>query len=100
LAGDWLGRQGKGGQAWLAYHLSPLEELQFSYRNAKAANAFIPGGTTQNDYTFLASKRIQKEIEIRGWIQYEGWKAPIYKPGAKSDTTVVAQITWFPSKAK
>jgi len=100
LVGDWVGRQGKGGQAWLTYHLSPQEEVQFTYRNAKAANAFIPGGTTQNDYTFLVSKRLRKKIEIRGWIQYEGWKAPIYKTGAQSDTSAAAQITWFPNEAK
>jgi hypothetical protein len=100
LVGDWVGRQGKGGQAWLTYHLSPQEELQFSYRNAKVANAFIPGGTTQNDFTFLVSKRLRKEIEIRGWIQYERWKAPIYKSGAQSDTSAAVQITWFPHESK
>jgi hypothetical protein len=100
LVGDWVGRQGKGGQAWLTYHLSPQEEVQFMYRNAKAASAFIPGGTTQNDYTFLVQKRVGKEIEIRGWVQYEGWKAPIYKTGAQSDTTAAAQITWFPRESK
>jgi hypothetical protein len=100
LVGDWVGRQGKGGQAWLTYHLSPQEELQFTYRNVKAANAFIPGGTTQNDYTFLVSKRVRKEIEIRGWIQHEGWKAPIYKTGAQSDFSAAAQITWFPHEPK
>ncbi len=44
LVGDWVGRQGKGGQAWLTYHLSPQEEVQFMYRNAKAATDFLPGG--------------------------------------------------------
>jgi hypothetical protein len=100
LVGDWVGRQGKGGQAWLTYHLSPQEEVQFMYRNAKAASAFIPGGTTQNDYSFLVQKRVGKNIEIRGSVQYEGWKAPIYKTGAQSNTTAAAQITWFPRESK
>ncbi len=43
LMGDWIGREGKGGQAWLTYHLSPREWLQVSYRSAKAAKDFIPG---------------------------------------------------------
>jgi hypothetical protein len=100
LVGDWVGRQGKGGQAWLTYHQSPQEELQFMYRNAKAASAFIPGGTTQNDYTFLVRKRLLKDIEICGWVQYERWKAPIYKSGTQSDTSAAAQITWFPQEQK
>lgn len=100
LVGDWVGRQGKGGQAWLTYHLSPQEEIQFMYRNAKASPQFIPGGTTQNDYQFLVRKRLHKDIEVFGWLQYEGWKAPIYKPGAQSDTTATVQITWFAHATK
>jgi hypothetical protein len=96
LLGDWVGRQGKGSQAWLTYHLSPNEDIQFSYRNAKAATQFIPGGTTQNDFEGEIRKRIDKDFEVHAWVQYEGWKAPIYKPGAQSDTTVAAQITWYP----
>jgi len=95
LVGDWVGRQGKGGQAWLTYHLSPQEEVQFQYREAKAATSFIPGGTTQNDYALQVCKRVQKDIEIRGWIQYEAWKAPLYKTGAQSDTSASVQITWY-----
>ncbi|HEY1649033.1 MAG TPA: capsule assembly Wzi family protein [Terracidiphilus sp.] len=96
LVGDWVGREGKGGQAWLTYHLSPQEDIQFMYRNAKAAKVFIPGGTTQNDYAVEVRKRILKDFEILGTVQYEGWKAPIYMPGAQSDTTANVQITWFP----
>jgi len=96
LVGDWVGRQGKGGQAWLTYHLSPQEEIQFMYRNAKASSAFIPGGTTQNDFEWYVCKRVRKDIEIRGSLQYESWKAPIYRAGSQSDTTGTVQITWFP----
>lgn len=100
LVGDWVGRQGTGGQAWITYHLSPQEDVQFMYRNAKAASGFFPGGTTQNAYEFQVRKRVLKDIEIHGWVQYEGWKAPIYKSGPQSDTSVAAQITWFPHEWK
>jgi Capsule assembly protein Wzi len=96
LVGDWVGREGKGGQAWITYHLSPEEEVQFVYRNAKAAKVFIPGGTTQNDFEVYACKKVKKNIEVRGSVQYEPWKAPLYKSGAQSDTVVNAQITWAP----
>lgn len=100
LVGDWVGRQGKGGQAWLTYHLSPREDIELEYRNAKAAAAFIPGGTTQNDFAVQVRKRVLQNIEIFARVQYEGWKAPIYLPGAQSDTTAAVRITWFPSKPK
>jgi hypothetical protein len=96
IIGDPIGRESKGGQAWLTYHLSPREDVQFSYRNAKAAKDFIPGGTTQNSFQFSAVKRIHEDFELRGLLQYEGWKAPVYKPGLQSNTAVTFQVTWFP----
>jgi hypothetical protein len=96
IIGDPIGRESKGGQVWLTYHLSPREDVQFSYRNAKAAKDFIPGGTTQNSFQFSAVKRIHEDFELRGLVQYEGWKAPVYKPGLQSNTSVAFQITWFP----
>ena len=92
---DWIGRDAKGGQAWLTYHLSPSEDIQLMYRNAKADHTFIPFGTTQNNFQIAVVKRIDKQIELRGWIQQEEWKAPVYKPGRQSDTTASAQITWY-----
>jgi hypothetical protein len=96
LVGDWVGRQGKGGQAWLTYHLSPREEVQIEYRNAKAASAFIPGGTTQNDFAAEVRKRVMETIEIYGRVQYERWRAPLYMPGMQSDARAEVRITWFP----
>ncbi|MGC2618085.1 MAG: capsule assembly Wzi family protein [Acidobacteriaceae bacterium] len=98
LLGDWIGRQGKGGQAWLTWHLSPKEDIQFMYRNMKIDGNFIPNGTTQNDFQGEVRKRIGKDIEARAWVQYEGWKAPIYLPGKQSDTTAAVQITWYPKE--
>lgn len=100
IMGDWIGREAKGGQAWLTYHLSPDEQVQLSYRNAKAAKDFIPGGTTQNSFQISAIKRIHKDFEVRGWLQYEQWKAPVYKAGGQSDTSVAGRLTWFPDYKK
>ncbi len=105
IFGDWIGRESKGGQAWLTYHLSPNEMVQLSYRNAKAAKDFIPGstnpgftegGTTQNLFTATVVKRIRPQIELNAWLQYERWKAPVYKTGGQSDVTTNVQITWYP----
>jgi hypothetical protein len=96
LVGDWVGRQGKGGQAWLTYHLSPREEVQLEFRNAKAAPAFIPGGTTQSDFAVEARKRVLAALELHGRVQYESWKAPIYMTVPQRDTAAEVEITWFP----
>ena len=96
IFGDWIGRESKGGQAWLTYHLSPDERVQISYRNAKAAKDFIPGGTTQNLFTVNVVKRIRPQVELNAWLQYERWKAPVYKTGGQNDVTTNVQITWYP----
>ena len=94
--GDSIGRESKGGQAWFTYHLSPRELVQASYRNAKAPNDFIPNGTTQNSFDLKLVKRFRREIEISADLQHEWWKAPVYQPGAQSDTAATVQVTWFP----
>ncbi len=98
LFGDWIGREDKGGQAWITYHLSGNEWLQVSVRNQKAVNNFIPGGTTLNDIAFQAVKRIGKDFEIDGRFAVEHYKAPIYLPGEQTVTTTNIQLTWFPQR--
>lgn len=98
IMGDWIGREAKGGQAWLTYHLSSNEWIQLEYLNKKTPKDFIPGGTTQNQFTVQVVKRLRKDIELNAWLQYETWKAPIYVPGnvLNKDTVVAFQFTWFP----
>jgi hypothetical protein len=98
LFGDWIGREDKGGQGWIAYHLSGNEWLQVGVRNQKAAKDFIPGGTTLNEISFQAVKRLGKDFEINGSFTFEHWKAPIYLPGQQTVTTTNIQLTWFPQR--
>jgi hypothetical protein len=124
LFGDWIGREDKGGQGWITYHLSGNEWLQVGVRNQKASKDFIPGSTTQtipygsgctspnpgtstclapggttlNDINFQVVKRIGKDFEINGNFDYEHWKAPVYLPGQQTVTTTTIQLTWFPSR--
>lgn len=98
LFGDWIGREDKGGQAWLTYHLSGSEWLQLSVRHQKAAKDFIPGGTTLNDIDFQAVKRIGRDFEIDGRFTFEHYKAPVYLSGQQTVTATTIQLTWFPAR--
>jgi len=124
LMGDWIGREDKGGQAWVTYHLSGNEWFQVGMRRQKAAKDFIeipaipgipgipatpttpavPGipavqyGTTLNDINFQAVKRIGKDFEINGSFAFEHYKAPIYLPGQQTVTTTTIQLTWYPKE--
>lgn len=96
ILGDWIGREGKGGQAWLTYHLSADEWIQIEYLRKKNAKDFVPLGTTQNQFTVDLLKRLRKDLELKASLQFERWKAPIYKPGANNDTVVNVQLRYFP----
>ncbi len=109
IFGDWIGREAKGGQAWLTYHIAPSEFVQLEYLEKKNEKDFIPGvynsltntygpgGTTQNQFKINVVKRFHhNDVELNAWYQHEGWKAPIYLPGPQSNNTVAATVTFFP----
>ncbi len=96
IMGDWIGREAKGGQAWLTYHLSGNEWVQLAYLNKKVPKDFVPYGTTQNQFTVSVMKRFGPDVEMKAWVQYEGWKAPVYESGYQSDTVWTFQLTWYP----
>lgn len=114
LFGDWIGREDKGGQAWITYHLSGNEWIQLNARNQKADKDFIPGSTTQqvlpgsnvliqggttlNDFGFQVVKRVGKDFEVNGRFTLEHWKAPIYLPGQQTVTATDIQLTWYPGR--
>jgi hypothetical protein len=99
LLGSWIGREAKGGQAWLTYWLSPKETIQLGYRNAKASQQYVPGGTTQNDFSVRAVLRVKRSIELNLFEQLEFWKAPVLATGLQKDFTSALQITYFPKLA-
>jgi hypothetical protein len=111
IFGDWIGREDKGGQGWITYHLSGNEWFQVGVRRQKASKDFIygsttqyipgtttliQGGTTLSDINFQVVKRLGKDFEVNGNFAYEHWKAPIYLPGLQTVTTTTIQLTWFP----
>ncbi len=83
LFGDWIGREDKGGQGWITYHLSGNEWIQVGHAQSKSREGLfeIPGvpgtattsgvpaveyGTTLNDINFQVVKRVGKDFEING----------------------------------
>lgn len=97
LMGNWIGRQGTGYQSWLTYHLTPRSDVQFAVRNAKIANTFIPGGSTQWDWNVSGDVWLRRnEIEIQPFLQYETWLIPVLAPSRQTDFTTSVQLTWWP----
>ncbi|WP_263354659.1 capsule assembly Wzi family protein [Acidicapsa acidisoli] len=98
IFGDWMGREAKGGQAWVTYHLSGNEWIQFNWRRQKAAKDFIAGGTTIDDYGAQVVKRIGHDLEVKGNFTYENYLAPIYLTNKQTVTNTTFQLTWYPQR--
>ena len=103
IFGDWIGREGKGGQGWITWHVSGNEWIQVSVRNQKNAKDFIRThnteyGTTLDDVAFQAVKRIGKDFEVNAGFAYEEYLAPIYLSNRQTVTTTNIQLTWYPGR--
>ena len=103
IFGDWVGREGKAGQAWLTWHLSGNEWIQINARHHKTARDFIANGaveygSTINDVGFQMVKRLHADLELNGSLTFERYKEPIYLPGQQSVTTANIQLTWYPGR--
>ncbi|HYH00363.1 MAG TPA: capsule assembly Wzi family protein [Terriglobales bacterium] len=96
IIGNWIGRAGKGAQAWSTYWFRPDTSLQLAYRNAKISPKFLPGGGTQHDLSLSARVRINRDFEVQSALQYENWLIPVLEPKRKSDVAFSLQLTYWP----
>ena len=96
LMGSWVGREGKGYQAWSTYSISPQSSIQASFRYAKIDKDFIPRGSTQVDGNISAMLRIRKDLQLKAFLQYESWLEPVSAPMRQTDFTTSVEFTWWP----
>jgi len=95
LLGSWIGREGKGIQAWSTYWLSPRSTVQVAYRNAHVAKDFLEGGDYQ-DFAARADILVRPDLSLTGSVQYESWNFPLLSPARNSNFTASFQVTYWP----
>ncbi|HEX6806207.1 MAG TPA: capsule assembly Wzi family protein [Terriglobales bacterium] len=95
LMGNWIGRAGRGGQAWLTYSWSPRTRFQFSYRLQEVSRQFLEGGRAA-DYSISADVAIRPALALQAFAQYEQWSFPLLAPTRQADTSIGIQFTFFP----
>ncbi len=97
LLGSWVGRQGRGLQAWTTYSVAPRKQIECSYRQARIDGEFVPGGGRVHDFRVGANWTVG-ELEISSFVQHELWTVPVLRAGRQSNTTASIQLTYAPSK--
>ena len=100
IMGSWVGRDGKGIQAWSTYWFSPKSSLQFAYRNQKVSGGFIPGGETIQDGSVNLNIWPTKEGNVSALLQYEQWNAPVLATGLQKNWTSSVEVRYWPQHWK
>ena len=95
LMGNWIGRAGRGGQAWHTYSQSPRTFFQLGYRHQEVSKDFLSGGRSV-DYSFRTEFMLSRQVAVSGFVQYEQWKFPVLAPTPQSNVSSAIQLTFFP----
>ena len=61
LFGDWIGREDKGGQGWITYHLSGNEWLQMAFEIKKPPRTLSPAATTSPERHQFSSRQTNRQ---------------------------------------
>jgi len=96
LLGNWIGREGRGYQAWSTYWFSPKRRLQIGYRAASVSKDFLSGGGELNDYRVRGETPLHHGLSLSGSLQYETWQVPSLVPGKQSNFAASFQIELRP----
>jgi hypothetical protein len=97
IIGSWIGREGTGLQAWSTYWFTSRNTLQFGYRHAKVDSDFVPGGETVNDGSIKLDCWLRHDLNVKAFIQYEKWRAPILAANPQTNWTTTLEIGFWPS---
>jgi membrane-associated phospholipid phosphatase len=95
LMGNWIGRAGRGAQAWLTYFFSPMSRIQAGYRLQEVSRQFVQGGRAA-DYSAAAEVAVSSQISLRTFLQYERWSFPLLVATAQSNFSAGLQLTFHP----
>jgi len=97
LMANWIGRQGKGGQAWANYWFSPRRKLELLYRHQEVDRVFLSGGRL-NDFGIQSDWMLRNDLAVSGMVQYERWNFPLLSTSQRqSNFTASLQMTFYPN---
>jgi membrane-associated phospholipid phosphatase len=100
LLGNWVGRDGKGYQAWSRYSFSARSFLEFGFRHAEVSSQFVPGGGNLNDGSIRTDFLVHREWTVSASVQYEKWQFPILANGPQTNVSSSLGITFSPFSAR
>jgi hypothetical protein len=95
VMGNWIGRAGRGAQAWLTYSFSPATRIQMGYRLQEVSHQFLQGGRSE-DYSAAADLSLASRLSIQGFMQYEKWRFPLLAATPQANVSAGLQLNFTP----
>ena len=95
LMGNWIGRAGHGGQAWMTYSISPRNQVQLGYRLQQVSKDFIGGGRSV-DLSVQTDFMLSSRVALSAFVQHEQWTFPVLSAVAQSNTTASVRLVFYP----
>jgi membrane-associated phospholipid phosphatase len=98
LLGNWIGRRGRGEQAWATYNFSPRTQIQVGYRHNNVDPGFLPGHL--QDVNVRGDLKVRHDLSLSANVQYETWNFPALAATGQTDVTGSIQLTFWPNWSK
>jgi hypothetical protein len=97
ILGSWVGRDGRGVQAWSTYWLSSQSKIQLGYRHQMVDQRFLQGGNL-NDFSLSTDIMLRPDLNLSGAVQHENWNFPLFGTDTRSNWTTSLSLTFRPKR--
>ena len=77
--------------------ISPMANIQFSFRNQVSDPKFITGGDTMDDFRVTAEFPLRQSFSVSSFVQFERWNIPLLAAGAQHDVTTSVELKYRPN---
>jgi hypothetical protein len=95
LLGNWIGRQGRGGEGSASYWFTATNRLRVDYRHMEVDRAFLEGGHL-NDFGISQQAKLADEVQLSWAVQRERWAFPVLTGRPRWNTSVTLQLMFTP----
>ena len=97
LLSNTVGREGITLETWLRYWISPRHTLDFSWKQSRVLNDFVPGGGKWQDFQTSYSVTHPSGVYWKAFFQFEHISSfPLLFEGSRNNVTAAIELGFLP----
>jgi hypothetical protein len=97
IMGNWVGRQGKGGQAWATYAIGARNTVALNFRHQNVSDKMLPGGGTLTDVGITSDFYVHGGFSAATSLVYEKLRFPVLSESPRTPVIVTVQLGYWPA---